>query len=149
MSDKPLTAAVVDVSIVVKWLLPEPDSDAAVEQRRQWEANGLVPVAPDFLLIELHNVLWKKIQRNELAPEAPILISAPTFGLDLSWFPFEPLLPLAWNFASRCHVSMYDALYAALAHQLHASFYTADTKLAERIGHVVSVNTLSSSASAR
>ena len=55
MSDKPLSAAVVDVSIVVKWLLPEPDSAAAVEQRRQWKANGLVPVAPDCLLIELHN----------------------------------------------------------------------------------------------
>lgn len=142
MSVEPLRPAVVDASIVVKWLLPEPDSAAALTQRRQWTTEGRVPSAPNFLLIELHNVLWKKIQRGELTPDAPILSFAPTFGLDLNWFPFEPLLPLAWPLALRCQIPIYDALYAALAQQLQAPFYTADARLAERLGAVIVVHTL-------
>lgn len=142
MSAESLTPAVVDASVVVKWLLAEPDSALALEQRRRWQAQGMVPAAPDFLLLELHNVLWKKLQRGDLALDAPILSSAPSLGLDLNWFPFEPLLPLAWTLALRCRVSIYDALYASLAQQLQAPFYTADVQLAERLGQAITVRTL-------
>ena len=66
MSAEQLVPVVVDTSLVVKWLLPEPDSPSALEQRRRWEAEGVVPSAPDFLLLEVHNVLWKKLQRGEI-----------------------------------------------------------------------------------
>ncbi len=144
MSAKTFTPAVVDASIVVKWLLPEPDSAAALESRRRWVAQGIVPAAPDFLLIELHNVFWKKLQQGELTPDAPILAYAPTFGLEVNWFPFKPLLPQAWQLACQCHISVYDALYAALAQQLHAIFYTADSDLVRRLGQTVAVKTLPS-----
>lgn len=149
MSAKTLTPAVVDASVVVKWLLPEPDSAAALEYRRRWVAQGIVPAAPDFLLIELHNVFWKKLQRGEITPEAPILAAAPAFGLELNWYAFEPLLPLAWRLACQCEISMYDALYAALAQQLHATFYTADTELARRLGRAIAIRTLCQAASRR
>lgn len=142
MSAESLVPVVVDASVVVKWLLTEPDSAAAIEQRRQWHAEGVVPAAPDFLLIELHNILWKKLQRGEITPDAPILSYAPTFGLDVNWFPFEPILPLAWNLSVRYAVSIYDALYAGLAQHLQATFFTADARLAERLGKAVSVHTL-------
>ena len=142
MSAKRLVAAVVDASVAIKWLLMEPDSSSALALRRRWQGLGVVPAAPDFLLIELHNVLWRKLQQGHLTPDAPILTYAPTFGLDLNWFPFEPLLPLAWNVAVRCHVSVYDALYAALAQQLQVAFYTADLRLAEQLAPVVTVKTL-------
>ena len=139
MSAERLTPVVVDASLVVKWLLPEPDSAAALDCRRRWVTQGIVPAAPDFLLIELHNVFWKKLQQGQLTPESPILIAAPTFGLELNWFPFEPLLPQAWRLACQCQVSVYDALYAALAQQLHTSFYTADLHLVRRLGQTVTV----------
>lgn len=142
MSVEPVVPAVVDASLVVKWLIPEPDSESALMQRHEWTTQGLVPAAPDFLLIELHNVLWKKLQRGDLAAEAPLLNFLPLFGLDLNWFPFEPLLPLAWTLAVQCRVSIYDALYASLAHQSHAPLYTADTQLADRLGSVVKVRVL-------
>lgn len=147
MSAKTLTPAVVDASVVVKWLLPEPDSAAALEYRRRWVVQRIVPAAPDFLLIELHNVFWKKLQRGEITSEAPVLAAAPTFGLELNWYAFEPLLPLAWRLACQLEISMYDALYAALAQQLQAPFYTADAQLVRRLGRSVDVRTLSSAAS--
>lgn len=144
MSAEPsaLSAVVVDASVVVKWLLPEPASDVALDLRRQWHAKDAAPAAPDFLLIELHNVLWKKLEQGELTSEAPILSFLPLFGLDLNWFPSPRLLPLAWTFACRCHISIYDALYVALAHQLHAPFCTADTRLAQRVAGAVTVQPL-------
>ena len=142
MSAKAASQVVVDASIVIKWLLTEPDSAAALKRRQTWQSKVVVPVAPDFLLIELHNVLWKKVQRGDLAPEAPLLSYAPTFKLDLNWFPFEPLLPLAWMLAIRCHVSIYDALYAALAQQLNAPFCTANVSLAKRLERAVSISRL-------
>ncbi len=149
MSAKTLTPAVVDASVVVKWLLPEPDSAAALEYRRRWVVQGVVPAAPDFLLIELHNVFWKKLQRGELTPDAPVLAYAPTFGLEVNWFPFEPLLPQAWRLACQCQVSIYDALYAALAQQLHATLYTADADLVRRLSQTVTVKALPSHAPRR
>ena len=142
MSVETVAPAVVDASIVVKWLLPEPDSESALAQRQTWKTQGLVPAAPDFLLIELHNVLWKKSQRGGLASDAPILSFSPLFGLDLTWFPCEPLLPLALSIALRERVSIYDALYASLAQQLRAPLYTADTVLAERLSPSMTVHTL-------
>lgn len=142
MSAKQAAQVVVDASIVIKWLLTEPDSGAALSQRRAWQARGMIPAAPDFLLIELHNILWKKLQRGELTAEAPILAYGPTFRLEVNWFPFEPLLPLAWQLAIACQVSIYDALYAALAQHLHAFFCTADTHLAKRLEGVVPIRTL-------
>lgn len=142
MNAEPRVQAVVDTSLVVKWLLNEPGSASALEQRRQWHTDQIVPAAPDFLLLELHNVLWKKLERGDITPDAPVLSHAPTFGLDLNWFPFEPLLPSAWQLACRCHVSIYDAVYASLAQQGQATLYTVDARLAERLSPVVKVRTL-------
>jgi len=142
MSAEPLTPVVVDASLVIKWLLPEPDSAAALECRRRWAAHHTVPVAPDFLLIEVHNAFWKKLLKGELTPDAPILAFVPTFGLEVNWFPFEPLLPQAWRLACQCQISVYDALYAALALQLNTALYTADVEFARRLGQTVTVHLL-------
>ena len=133
---------VVDASFAVKWLIPEPGSAQAIAHRVQWHQEHCIPVSPDFLLIELHNIFWKKLQRNEVKPTAAIFARGPTFGLNLNWFPFEPLLPQAWYVACRHHISIYDALYAALAQQLHAPLYTADAHLAKQLGSAVTVQRL-------
>ena len=137
-----LVPAVVDASMVIKWLLDEPGSGAARTQRHAWDAHGIVPAAPDFLLIELHSILLKKLARREIALDLPWLSQTPTFGIDLSWFPFEPLLPLAWRLALHHQISIDDALYAALAQSLGVALYTADTRLAERLTGSLNVKTL-------
>ena len=142
MSDNGHRAVVVDASFAVKWLITEPGSPQATAHRTQWHQEHSVPASPDFLLIELHNIFWKKLERREVKPTAALFTRGPQFGLDLNWFPFEPLLPFAWHVACRHRISIYDALYVALAQQLHAPFYTADAKLAERLKNSVAVHTL-------
>lgn len=142
MSDNGHRAVVVDSSFAVKWLITEPGSTQAIAQRSQWHQEHLVPASPDVLLIELHNIFWKKLQRSELKPTAAVFTRGPRFGLDINWFAFEPLLPLAWQLACGCAISIYDALYAALAQRLDAIFYTADVRLADRLRQAIRVQTL-------
>lgn len=142
MNAESLTPAVVDASVVIKWLIEEPGSIPARAQRHTWQAQRMVPAAPDFLLIELHSILLKKVTRGEITPDMPLLSDTPAFGLDLSWFPFKPLLPTAWQTAHRYQISIYDALYVTLAQQVKAPLYTADRTLVQRLGPKPSIQLL-------
>jgi len=59
----PLRAAVVvDASVAIKWLLEESGTRPAV--RLLAERRPLL--APDLMLIEAANALWKKVRRGEM-----------------------------------------------------------------------------------
>lgn len=142
MNAEALSPVVVDAGLVVKWLCQEADSALAHQERQRWQTQGFAPLAPDFLLIELYNVLWKKTIRGELTRDAPILSHLSPTELGLTLLPFEPLLPLAWDLSVTYRISMYDALYAGLAFQLRAPLYTTDERLATQIRGAIPVHTL-------
>jgi predicted nucleic acid-binding protein len=52
---------VVDASVAVKWVLKEPDSDAARRIAEQAEL-----LAPDLLWAELGSLLWRRQRQGEL-----------------------------------------------------------------------------------
>jgi predicted nucleic acid-binding protein len=56
---------VVDASVAIKWFLPETHSETAL---RLQHLNHR-PHAPAFVMLELGNILTKKIRRNELTQE--------------------------------------------------------------------------------
>jgi predicted nucleic acid-binding protein len=60
-----LSRYVVDASLVFKWFVPEMDAEAAAELRYGTH----VLLAPDLLLPELTNVLWKRTRRGEITEE--------------------------------------------------------------------------------
>ncbi len=43
---------VVDCSVAAKWILPEPDSEHALQWLEKWEAGEVALIAPDLLLAE-------------------------------------------------------------------------------------------------
>lgn len=55
---------VVDASIAVKWVIPEVLSDRADRLR----AGHDEMLAPDLLLVEVTNALWKKTAGGEISP---------------------------------------------------------------------------------
>jgi predicted nucleic acid-binding protein len=57
---------VVDTSLVIKWFVPETQSDAA----RRWLGASHDYVAPDLLFSETGNIVWKKVQRLGSRPAA-------------------------------------------------------------------------------
>lgn len=120
---------VVDASIAVKWVIPEVLSDRA-DRVRDGDEDVL---APDLLLVEVANALWKKTAAKEIsareADEAFDLVGAS--GIDLR--PSGPLLPLAMEVARRLDHPVYDCVYLALAEREHAAFVTADLRLLRRL----------------
>jgi predicted nucleic acid-binding protein len=128
-----LRYVVVDVSIVLKWLTVEEDTSKALALRDEWRAKKIAPCAPDFLLIELHNILWKKVQRGILRADAPVIKESPEFGLNINWIPSRYLLKQALHNALAYRVTVYDSLYVTLAKAMQSPLYTADQALAKKI----------------
>ena len=120
---------VVDASIAVKWVIPEVLSDRA-DRVRDGDEDVL---APDLLLVEVANALWRKTASREIsareADDAFDLVRGG--GLDLR--PTGPLVPRAMDLACRLGHPVYDCVYLALAERERAALVTADQRLLRRL----------------
>lgn len=120
---------VVDASIAVKWVIPEVLSDEA-DRVRDGDDDLL---APDLLLVEVANALWRKTTARDITPrEADAAFDlVRRSGIDLR--PTGPLLPRAMDLARRVAHPVYDCVYLALAEREHAALVTADLRLLRRL----------------
>ena len=131
-----MSVFVVDASLVIKWFVPEIHSEAA----RRWLSASHDYVAPDLLFSEAGNAVWKKVRRKELEEtEARQLV------IDLAQVAVETvatrsLVEYALALALTAGVTVYDAMYLALAVRLETEVITGDDrfadKLAEPLGNV-------------
>jgi predicted nucleic acid-binding protein len=119
----------LDASVVVKWFLPEPNAEAARRLRRE----GLQCEAPDLLLLEVPNVLWKHVVRGtlelEIAKDAVEALSMAPIRIH----PADSLFADAFQTAIETRRSVYDCTYLSLAIQAACPLVTADRKFYEAI----------------
>ncbi len=120
---------VLDASVVIKWFLPEPDAEAARRLRRE----DLECEAPDLLLLEVPNVLWKYVIRGtldlEIAKEAVEALALAPIRLRTA----ESLFADAFRIAIQTRRSVYDCTYLSLAIQASCPLVTADRKFYDAI----------------
>ena len=120
---------VVDASVALKWVIPEVLSDKADRVRDGDEDI----IAPDLLLVEVANALWKKTRSKEISPRE----ADDAFGLlresGIDLRPAAPLLPRAMDVARRLSHPVYDCVYLALAERERAALVTADHRLLRRL----------------
>jgi predicted nucleic acid-binding protein len=120
---------VVDASVLVKWFVAE-ELTAEADRLRPLVASL---VAPDFCLIELTNILWKKVQRGTLLPgEAAAIVPCLRLG-SMRFLPSEPLLKAALDLAYELQHPVYDCLYLASMELLGIRFVTWDRQLHARL----------------
>lgn len=114
----------VDASVAVKWLLPEPDSP----QAETLLSGGNRLVAPDLLLIEVANVLWRKRRAAQVtdADAAAMQEDLPQFFARLH--PIGPLMPRALAISFALDHPVYDCVYLALAEREGCPLVTADAR---------------------
>jgi predicted nucleic acid-binding protein len=125
---------VVDASVVLKWFLPEPDSAAADFLLEQFLNDEVELLAPDLMLVETANALWKRaVIRKELSANEVRLIYNDLLTLPLSLAPSGAIADRAFQLALNHNHSVYDALYCALAMERHCDFVTADRALANKL----------------
>lgn len=132
---------VVDTSLAIKWVLNEPDSDKALALLNQWNANGVVMIAPSLLSFEAANAFYKNFRKGKItliqaqrAIEAVLAI-----GIVLE-FPEKPTLHLkALELTERYKLpAAYDAHYLALAERENCELWTANMRFWNAIKHQVS-----------
>lgn len=121
---------VVDASVAVKWYVPERGSAEAAALLE----GGSHLIAPDLLVPEFGNTLWKKSIRGELrAGEARTIVGAflavPPVTLHSSALLLQAALEIALKFGR----TAYDALYLALAVAEDCPFITADDTLVRAV----------------
>lgn len=121
-----MTTLVVDSSVAVKWFIPEVLSDQAA--RILDDSYELL--APDLLISEFGNVLWKKIRRGEIETGEAREILAAFRRVPLEILPGLDLVEAALEIAVAHGRTLYDALYVALAVGEDCPFITADDRLA-------------------
>ena len=116
---------VVDAGVAIKWFLPEDDTESALRLR----GHNHRLHAPDFMLLETDNVLWKHIRRGLISREESDSVRAGLRQIPIQYHTFLPLLDLAYSVALEARRSLYDSLYIALAIHLDTRLVTADRRL--------------------
>ena len=119
---------VVDASVAIKWFVPEPLSN----QAEHLLGGGDALFAPDFLLIEFGNVVWKKVRLGELARDDgdAALVALRNGPVGLIGTP--PFLERALRLAHEIEHPLYDCLYLATAEAVGATVATADRRFFDR-----------------
>lgn len=116
---------VVDSSVAAKWYLPEPDSALAEAVAA---AHSLL--APDLLVTELGNILWKRVERSLMPQrEAEEIVARFVEREPIRFYRAPVLIRAAVEIASTYHRSVYDSLYVALAVHEDTVMVTADARL--------------------
>jgi predicted nucleic acid-binding protein len=120
---------VIDASIAVKWVVEEEGTQAALALRRSAKL-----LAPELLVAECANILWKKVQRDELSKEEALLAARLLQAAEIELLPTRSLLEAATRFAIELEHPAYDCLYLALAIESGCRFVTADQRFLRKLG---------------
>jgi predicted nucleic acid-binding protein len=120
---------VIDASVAIKWVVMESGHSFAREL-----LDGRDELhAPDLVLVETANVLWKKMRRKEINfDHASAAIDALPRLFDSLSAP-GPLLARAMELSAEMDHPIYDCLYLACAENLRATFVTADDRLVAKV----------------
>lgn len=119
------SAFVLDASAVVSLILLDP---VAADWAQTLETAGMV-LAPELMLTEVANTLWKLHRAQKLQGVNPQELLAHAKGLVDHIEPDRQLQVEALALAIHFNHSVYDCLYLALARREAATLLTADRKL--------------------
>lgn len=121
-----MTDFVIDASVAIKWVIEETGTKEALSLRRHHL------LAPDLLMAECANILWKKVRRKEMSAEEAGLAARLLARADLTLAPMRPLLEPAARLAIALDHPAYDCVYLALAERHGCDFVTADEALGRK-----------------
>lgn len=115
---------VVDASVAIKWVVPEPDTAAAMALSRQYRL-----LAPDLLLLECANTFWKKVRRNELTIDEALISARGIEQAGIEFIPIQDQTEAITRLSLDLNHPAYDCAYIAIAQNRQCRFATADRRL--------------------
>jgi predicted nucleic acid-binding protein len=120
---------VIDASIAVKWVVEEEGTPQALRLRKQAKL-----IAPELLVAECANILWKKVRREDLSREEALLAARLLQITEIELLPTRSLLEAATRIALDLDHPAFDCLYLALAVERECRFVTADERFLRKVG---------------
>src|SRR5258708_17782344 len=102
-------------------------------RRRRWRRKKAKLIAPELMLAECANILWKKVRRGELSKDEALLAARLLQSADLELLPTRSLLDAATLIVIDLDHPAYDCLYIALAVANNCVFVTADERLLRKV----------------
>ncbi|HEX4415131.1 MAG TPA: type II toxin-antitoxin system VapC family toxin [Lacipirellulaceae bacterium] len=124
-----MSGFVIDASVLIKLYINESGTSEA--ERAVKAADPIL--APDLLLPETANVLWKYVRRGELSAGDANEILGDILQLPIRLTASHDLIEPALRIAVETSRSVYDSLYIALALQTDTILLTSDERLANAI----------------
>jgi predicted nucleic acid-binding protein len=120
---------VVDASVALKWFIDEDGSREAAALI----ASGDSLIAPDLIMPEICNAVWKLARRGAMheAQKIAVVTRLPSILAELA--PTGPLAPRALALSALLDHPAYDCFYLALAEQRNARLVSADRRLIARV----------------
>ena len=125
-----MNTLVIDASIAVKWVVEEDSTAEALALRQNAKL-----IAPELLVAECADILWKKVQRRELLKEEALLAARLLQSAEIELLPTRFLFEAATRMSIEINHPAYDCLYLALAVATDCEFVTADERFLRKLHH--------------
>jgi predicted nucleic acid-binding protein len=119
---------VIDANIAVKWVVEEDGTPEALVLRQKTKL-----IAPELLVAECANILWKKVQRGELLKAEALLAARLLQGVEIELLPTRSLFEAAMRMSIEIDHPAYDCLYLVLAVEKKCQFATADERFLRKL----------------
>ena len=123
-----MNTLVIDASVTVKWVVEEAGTPEALALRQKAKL-----IAPELLVAECANILWKKVKRDELLKEEALLAARLLQGAEIELLPTRSLFEAATRMSIEIDHPAYDCLYLALAVETECPFVTADERFLRKL----------------
>jgi predicted nucleic acid-binding protein len=121
---------VVDTSALLRLFIPDgPEPEELADALRETERGNASLIAPELALAEAAQVILKKHRRGLLTRKETDELLADILSLPISYFSHRPLIAFALELASERGLTVYDALFLALAERQSAQLITLDARL--------------------
>ncbi|MGU3494439.1 type II toxin-antitoxin system VapC family toxin [Xanthobacteraceae bacterium A53D] len=123
-----MSDVIVDASVAVKWFVPEAGSE---EAERLLDGKTRL-FAPQLVLGEVANALWKAVRRGDMSPEDGGETVDELPGYFSLLFETELLLGAALAMACSFDHPVYDCLYVESARRFDMPLLTSDLRLVRK-----------------
>jgi predicted nucleic acid-binding protein len=120
-----MTSLIVDASVAVKWFVEEP---LRAEARELIVGTDML-LAPELVIAEVGNALWKRCRREQLTEMDALEIVDEIEGTFAGLTPVSVLARRAMQHSVRLDHPIYDCFYIALAEIEAAPIVTVDRRL--------------------
>ncbi|MBU1024099.1 type II toxin-antitoxin system VapC family toxin [bacterium] len=124
-----MSTLIVDASVAAKWFFEEVHTEKALNILDE----KYTLYAPDYFMLEITNLLCKRIRRKEITKKESDSIRNALSKMPVVFHEFEPLIDSAYEIAHFTGSSLYDCIYLALAILLEGQLVTADLRLSKNV----------------